>query len=122
MKRMKLDEGGAPGKVRRALTGWTGSCKRCKVRELAHRSPLATQEPVVKRRQRGFIARTIGIAAIALGFVAGMQGLDHPESPWLPTALGLIVTGVLAQVYAFYCSFTRGRDDEPTKNTLGPPD
>jgi len=50
---------------------------------------------------------------IALGFVCGMRGLDQPGSFWLPTALGLIVTGMLAQGYAFYCQIQRlrGRRD-----------
>ena len=46
-------------------------------------------------RHRAFIARSVGIVSIALGFVAGMHGLEHPDSIWLPTALGLIVTGLL---------------------------
>jgi hypothetical protein len=33
-----------------------------------------------------------------------MYGLDHPESHWLQTALGLLVTGMVAQGYALYCS------------------
>lgn len=53
------------------------------------------------------IARAVGIVAIALGFVSGMYGLDHPETSWLPTALGLLVTGMLAQGYALYCSIKR---------------
>ena len=51
------------------------------------------------------IARTIGIVCIALGFVFGMHGLDHPETIWLPTALGLIVTGMAAQLFALIRSF-----------------
>jgi hypothetical protein len=57
-----------------------------------------------------FIARSVGIVAIASGFVMGMYGLDHPESPWLPTSLGLIATGMLAQGYALYCSLRRIRN------------
>lgn len=53
------------------------------------------------------IARSVGIVAIALGFVIGMYGLDHPASHWLQTALGLLVTGMLAQGYAIYCSIKR---------------
>lgn len=30
----------------------------------------------------------------------GIHGLDHPGSPMLPTALGMIVTGLVAQVFA----------------------
>ncbi|MBI5855227.1 MAG: hypothetical protein HZB35_08385 [Nitrospirae bacterium] len=52
---------------------------------------------------------------LALGFVCGLQGLDQPGSFWLPTALGLIVSGVLAQGYAFYCQLQRlrRRQDPP---------
>jgi hypothetical protein len=57
-----------------------------------------------------FTARSVGIVAIASGFVMGMYGLDHPESPWLPTSLGLIATGMLAQGYALYCSLRRIRN------------
>lgn len=53
------------------------------------------------------VARSVGIVAIALGFVIGMYGLDHPESHWLQTALGLLVTGMIAQGYALYCSIKR---------------
>ncbi len=59
------------------------------------------------------MARTVGIVAIALGFVAGMYGLEHPASRWLRTALGLIVTGMLAQGYALYCTIRRARDQPP---------
>jgi hypothetical protein len=58
-------------------------------------------------RQNAMIARTVGIVSIALGFVIGMYGLDHPESTWLRTALGLLVTGMIAQGYALYCSIRR---------------
>jgi hypothetical protein len=36
-----------------------------------------------------------------------MYGLDDPTSPWLPTALGLLVTGLVAQGYGLYCSIKR---------------
>ena len=55
----------------------------------------------------GIIARSVGIVAIALGFVIGMYGLDDPASHWLQTALGLLVTGMMAQGYALYCSIKR---------------
>ncbi|MGH7205151.1 MAG: hypothetical protein ACREI2_02955 [Nitrospiraceae bacterium] len=61
-------------------------------------------------RHRAFIARPVGIVSIALGFVMGMHGLEHPDSIWLPTALGLIVTGLLAQGYALYSSLRRWRE------------
>lgn len=58
-------------------------------------------------RLQGMMARAVGIVAIAIGFVLGMYGLDHPASHWLNTALGLLTTGVLAQGYALYCSIKR---------------
>ena len=63
------------------------------------------------------IPRTIGIVCIALGFVVGLQGLDRPDSIWLPTALGLIVTGLLAQGYALYCTimWARRASDAPRR-------
>ncbi len=60
-------------------------------------------------RMSAIIARSVGIVAIALGFVIGMYGLDHPASHWLQTALGLLVTGMVAQGYAIYCSIKRMR-------------
>ncbi|HEU4684414.1 MAG TPA: hypothetical protein VFS39_07935 [Nitrospira sp.] len=53
------------------------------------------------------VARFAGIISIALGFVIGIYGLDDPASRWLQTALGLLVTGMLAQGYALYCSVKR---------------
>jgi hypothetical protein len=58
-------------------------------------------------RANAVVARSVGVVAIALGFVIGMYGLDHPDSHWLKTALGLLVTGMLAQGYALYCSIKR---------------
>ena len=46
------------------------------------------------------MARVIGILCVAGGFVLGIHALDYPGSPMLPTALGLIVTGLVAQVVA----------------------
>ena len=48
------------------------------------------------------IARVIGILAIAAGFLLGIEGLQQPDSMWLPLALALIVMGLGAQIYAFY--------------------
>jgi hypothetical protein len=68
----------------------------------------STKEPTkINWRTNGMIARFAGIVAIALGFVIGMYGLDEPGSRWLQTALGLLVTGMLAQGYALYCSVKR---------------
>lgn len=61
----------------------------------------------VNWRMNAAIARSVGVVALALGFIIGMYGLDHPASPWLQTALGLLVTGILAQGYALYCSIKR---------------
>jgi hypothetical protein len=50
------------------------------------------------------IARAIGIVFIAGGFMSGIYGLEYPDTAWLRTALGLLVTGMMAQGYAMYCS------------------
>jgi polyferredoxin len=63
--------------------------------------------PINKWWLRRVIARSVGIIAIALGFVIGLYGLDHPASHWLPAALGLLVTGMVAQGYGLYCSVKR---------------
>lgn len=56
------------------------------------------------------IARFVGIVAIALGFMLGIYGLDESGARWLQTALGLLVTGMLAQGYALYCSIKRTQE------------
>jgi hypothetical protein len=58
-------------------------------------------------RINAMVARFVGVLAIALGFVLGMYALDEQGSRWLQTALGLLVTGMLAQGYALYCSIKR---------------
>lgn len=68
---------------------------------------LSAHIPIDKWWLRGVIARSVGIVAVALGFVIGMYGLDHPASPWLPTALGLLATGIVAHGYGLYCSIKR---------------
>jgi len=35
----------------------------------------------------------------------GIQALDHPGSPLLPTALGMIVAGLVAQIFALVRSW-----------------
>lgn len=55
-------------------------------------------------RTNAVIARGIGMVFIAVGFMLGIYGLDSPDTPWLRTALGLLVTGMMAQGYAMYCS------------------
>ena len=61
-------------------------------------------------RMNGMIARFVGIVAIALGFMIGIYSFEEPSSHWLQTALGLLVTGMLAQGYALYCSVKRMRE------------
>lgn len=56
------------------------------------------------------IARFVGVVAIALGFIIGIYSFDQPTTHWLQTALGLLVTGILAQGYALYCSIRRMRE------------
>lgn len=61
----------------------------------------------VNWRTNAMIARFVGIVTIALGFMLGIYSLDESKSIWLQTALGLLVTGMLAQGYALYCSIKR---------------
>ncbi|HMU55145.1 MAG TPA: hypothetical protein PKA61_09060 [Nitrospira sp.] len=61
----------------------------------------------VNWRMNAMMARFVGVVAIASGFVMGIYGLDDQGSRWLQTALGLLVTGMLAQGYALYCSIKR---------------
>ena len=73
---------------------------------MAMRSELAP----INWRMNGMTARFVGIVAIALGFVVGIYGLEDSGGRWLQTALGLLVTGMLAQGYALYCSVKRMQD------------
>jgi hypothetical protein len=70
---------------------------------------------LIKWRMKGMIARFVGIVAIALGFVIGIYGLEDTGAQWMKTALGLLVTGMMAQGYAFYCSVKRMQEvkDQP---------
>ena len=61
----------------------------------------------VNWRVNALIARFVGIVTIAMGFMLGIYALDESTSTWLQTALGLLVTGMLAQGYALYCSIKR---------------
>jgi uncharacterized membrane protein len=76
---------------------------------------IQNELPPVSLRIKGMIARFVGIVAIALGFVIGIYGLEDTGAPWLQTALGLLVTGMLAQGYALYCSVKRMQEtkDQP---------
>jgi uncharacterized membrane protein len=69
----------------------------------------------INLRTKGMIARFVGIVAIALGFVIGIYGLEDTGAQWMKTALGLLVTGMLAQGYALYCSVKRMHEskDQP---------
>jgi len=51
------------------------------------------------------IARVVGILCVAGGFILGLQGLDNPDSALLPTALGMIIAGLFAQVFALVRSW-----------------
>jgi hypothetical protein len=67
-----------------------------------------TDERATSTRHRAFIARIVAKLGLAGGFIAGIYGLDQPESLWLQTGFGLLITGILAQGYAFYYGLTRG--------------
>ena len=56
------------------------------------------------KRGAVMVARVVGILCVAAGFILGIHGLDDPGSPMLPTALGMIVTGLVAQVFALVTS------------------
>ena len=64
-------------------------------------------------RTNALIARGTGIVFIAVGFMLGIYGLEYTDTVWLQTALGLLVTGMMAQGYAMYCSirWIRGQRD-----------
>ncbi|GMV49077.1 hypothetical protein FBQ96_06635 [Nitrospirales bacterium NOB] len=66
-------------------------------------------------RTNAMIARGVGVACISAGFMLGIYGLEHPETLWLRTALGLLVTGMLAQGYAMYCSIQWVRRQRDSK-------
>ena len=58
------------------------------------------------------VARAVGVVCIAAGFVLGIEGLADPGSAWLRTALALIMTGLLAQLYGMYASVRHRRTRE----------
>jgi hypothetical protein len=51
------------------------------------------------------IARVMGILCVAGGFVLGIHALDEPGSRLLPTSLGMIAAGLIAQVFALIRSW-----------------
>lgn len=66
-------------------------------------SPPEKASPVSRstgKRSSIMIARVIGILCVAVGFMLGIHGLEHPGTPMLPTALGMIAAGLVAQVFA----------------------
>ena len=64
--------------------------------------PIKPSPEVPESHKSGsvMIARILGILCVAGGFILGIQGLDQPDSPLLPAALGMIVAGLVAQVFA----------------------
>ena len=80
---------------------------------MSHENPNSSSDPVkaspeaIESAKSGsvMIARVVGILCVAGGFMLGIQGLDRPDSPLLSTALGLIVAGLVAQVYALIRSW-----------------
>lgn len=66
-------------------------------------------------RNNALMARGAGIVFIALGFMLGIYGLEYPDTIWLQTALGLLVTGMMAQGYAMYCSIRRIREQRDSE-------
>jgi len=50
----------------------------------------------------GMIARFAGKAFVAFGFILGIYGLTEGNEAVKQTALGLLVTGVLASAYGAY--------------------
>ena len=69
--------------------------------------PIKPSPKVVESPKSGsvMIARIVGILCVAGGFILGIQGLDNPDSLMLPTALGMIVAGLFAQVFALVRSW-----------------
>lgn len=69
--------------------------------------PVKPSHEVLKspKSRSVMIARIVGILCVAGGFVLGIQGLGSPDSPMLPMALGMIVAGLFAQVFALVRSW-----------------
>ena len=67
-------------------------------------------------RTNALIARGTGIVFIAVGFMLGVYGLEYPDTVWLKTSLGLLVTGMMAQGYAMYCSVRWIRDQRDSES------
>ncbi len=67
--------------------------------------PTPPEKTASHRSREVMIARFVGIVCVAGGFMVGIQGLDQPDSRLLPTALGMLVAGVVAQVFALVRSW-----------------
>jgi hypothetical protein len=50
----------------------------------------------------GVIARFVGKAFVAFGFILGTYGLTEGNEPLKQAGLGLLVAGVLASAYGLY--------------------
>lgn len=50
----------------------------------------------------GMIARFVGKAFVAAGFILGIYSLTEKQEMLMQTALALLVTGVLASAYGLY--------------------
>jgi hypothetical protein len=70
--------------------------------------PIRPSLKVVESPKSGsvMIARIVGILCVAGGFILGIQGLEQPDSPLLPTALGMIIAGLVAQIFALARSWS----------------
>ena len=66
----------------------------------------------------GVIARFLGKACIAFGFILGTYGLTEGSEAIKQTALGLLVTGVLASAYGMY-HWARYHSHPPTPGAPG---
>lgn len=81
-----------------------------------YRKELVRNEALMSDlRTNAFIARGMGIVFIAGGFMLGIYGLEFPNTMWLQTALGLLVTGMMAQGYAMYCSIRWVREQRDSE-------
>ena len=67
-------------------------------------------------RTNALIARGMGIVFIAGGFMFWHLRVGFPNTMWLQTALGLLlVTGMMAQGYAMYCSIRWVREQRDSE-------
>jgi hypothetical protein len=64
--------------------------------------PIRPSLKVVESPKSGSVMIALCVSG---GFVLGIQGLDNPDSLMLSTALGMIVAGLFAQVFALVRSW-----------------